>query len=87
MLTLSHRDRATMPAGIRDRLAAQDRHWQDLLLTPFNVRGTKARRVAAVIGHAMAFPTWRSLCVVNDLSDAEAVNAMGTLVLTTYNEA
>jgi AcrR family transcriptional regulator len=83
MLTLSHRDRATMPAGIRDALAARDRDWQVLMLTPFEVRGTKRRRIAAVIGHAMAFPTWRSLCMDQGLSDAEAVDAMTALVLTT----
>jgi hypothetical protein len=76
-----------MPAGIRDGLAARDRHWQELMLTPFEVRGTRRRRVAAVIGHAMAFPTWRSLCVDHGLSDAEAVDAMTALVLTTRGAA
>jgi AcrR family transcriptional regulator len=83
MLTLSHRDRAALPAALREQLAARDLRWRDLLLGPFRVRGERRRRVAAVLGHTLAFPTWRSLCVDQGLSDAEAVDAMTALVLAT----
>ena len=83
MLTLSHRDRAAMPASQRERLAARDVYWRDLLLAPFRVRGARRRRVGAVLGHAVAFPTWRSLCVDQGLSDSEAVDAMVALAMAT----
>ncbi len=83
MLTLSHRDRAALPAELRERLTERDKDWRDLLLVPFRVRGDRRRRVTAVLGHALAFPTWRSLCVDQGLPDAEAVDAMAVLVLAT----
>jgi AcrR family transcriptional regulator len=81
MLTLSHRDREAMPEGQRRRLAERDRYWRDLLVEPFRTRGARRRRVTAVIGHAIAFPTWRSLCAEQGLSNPEAVEAMTTLAL------
>lgn len=83
MLTLGHRDRAAMPAGQQQRLAERQLFFRDLLLGPFRLRGARRRRVAAVVGHAIAFPTWRSLCLDQDLTDAEAVDAMTALVLAT----
>ena len=40
-------------------------------------------RLRAVLGHAISFWTWRSLCLDQGLSDAEAVQAMTTLALAT----
>ena len=44
------------------------------------LRGHAARRTRAAIGHALAFPTWRSLTREQGLSDAEAVALMAGLV-------
>jgi hypothetical protein len=44
------------------------------------LRGRAARRTRAAIGHAVAFPTWRSLAREHGLSDADAVRLMGRLV-------
>jgi len=32
--------------------------------------------IGALVGHAVSFWTWRSLCLGHGLSDAEAVDAM-----------
>ena len=37
------------------------------------LRGRAARRTRAAIGHALAFPTWRSLTREQGLADGEAV--------------
>ena len=44
------------------------------------LRGRAARRTRAAIGHALAFPTWRSLTREQGLSDGEAVALMCGLV-------
>jgi AcrR family transcriptional regulator len=44
------------------------------------VRGRGRRRVSAAIGHALAFATWRSLAIEQELDDAEAVALMQGLV-------
>jgi hypothetical protein len=36
-----------------------------------------------VLGHAVKFATWRSLCVEQELSDREAVETMTELALST----
>lgn len=45
-------------------------------------RGRPRDRVAATIGHAMAFPTWRSLVREQELGEEEAVELMASLVET-----
>jgi AcrR family transcriptional regulator len=44
------------------------------------LRGRPARRTRAAIGHALGFPTWRSLTREQGLSDADAVRLMCRLV-------
>jgi hypothetical protein len=44
------------------------------------LRGRAQRRVSAAIGHALAFATWRSLAVEQELDDDEAVELMRSLV-------
>jgi hypothetical protein len=44
------------------------------------LRGAAARRTRAAVGHALAFPTWRSLARDQGLSEAEAVALMCGLV-------
>ena len=53
---------------------------QDTLMTGRGLRGRAARRTRAALGHAVAFPTWRSLARDQDLSDAEAVALMSSLI-------
>ncbi len=53
---------------------------QDLLMAGRGLRGRRARRTRAAIGHALALPTWRSLARDNALGDEDAVALMGALV-------
>jgi AcrR family transcriptional regulator len=53
---------------------------QDVLMAGRGLRGRAARRTRAAIGHALAFPTWRSLCRGENLSDDDAVRLMCLLV-------
>jgi AcrR family transcriptional regulator len=43
-------------------------------------RGEARRRVQAVVGHAVSFPTWQSLVRQQGLDDAEAVAVIAALV-------
>jgi AcrR family transcriptional regulator len=53
---------------------------QDTLMTGRRLRGRGARRTRAAIGHALAFPTWRSLTSDQGLSSDDAVVLMCLLV-------
>ena len=53
---------------------------QDILMAGRGLRGRAARRTRAAIGHALAFPTWRSLVRDEGLTDGEAVDLMCALV-------
>ena len=53
---------------------------QDLLMAGRGLRGRAARRTRAAIGHALSFPTWRSLTREQGLADADAVALMCALV-------
>ncbi len=53
---------------------------ENVLIAGRGLRGGAARRTRAAIGHALAFPTWRSLTREQGLSDADAVGMMGRLV-------
>ena len=83
MLTNVRRDRAAVPQELRERTDATDARHRDVLLQPFAVRGPRRRLLRAVLGHAVSFWTWRSLCIDQGLSDMEAVQAMTKLVLAT----
>jgi AcrR family transcriptional regulator len=43
-------------------------------------RGSRRRRVAAAVGHAISFATWRSLTIDHGLDDDDAVRLMTALV-------
>lgn len=86
MLSGVFRDRPTLPKPIRARLDEDDRRHRDVLLEPFRLRGGAGRRTRALLGHAVSFWTWRSLCIDQGLSDAEAVEAMSALVLGTARD-
>ena len=53
---------------------------QDLLMTGRRLRGRAARRTHAAVGHALAFPTWRSLTREQGLAEVDAVALMCALV-------
>ncbi len=53
---------------------------EDVLMTGRGLRGYAARRTRAAIGHAIGFPTWRSLTREQGLSDADTVRMMCRLV-------
>ena len=53
---------------------------QDILMAGRGLRGRAARRTRAAIGHALAFPTWRSLAREQGLADRDAVALMRALV-------
>jgi AcrR family transcriptional regulator len=53
---------------------------QDILMAGRGLRGRAARRTRAAIGHALAFPTWRSLTREQGLDDSDAVALMCALV-------
>jgi hypothetical protein len=65
------------PTGAR--LAYLER-MRDLLVKGRPERGRSRSRVAAAIGHALAFDTWRSLVREQDLTDAEAIDLMARMV-------
>ena len=81
MLTSVHRDRAALPAGMRDGMTAQERGYRDTLSRPFPVSGPSRRLLRALTGHAVSFWTWRSLCVEQGLSNRQAVDAAAALIL------
>lgn len=76
------RDQDTMP--IVKQMLAGYRGYLDLarnvLMEGRTVRVRRRHSVAAAIGHALAFATWRSLAREQGLSDAAAANLMGRLV-------
>jgi len=79
MLTRSARDRDALPGFIRDRNEARDAARVEAVLTAWPRRErTKSRQ--ALIAHALAFGTWRSLCLEQGLPSRTAVQAMTRLV-------
>lgn len=81
MTDRAERDLPDVPA-LREVLAPHFAHWarvRDALATGWS--GTEERRVlAAAIGHALAFSTWRSLVREQGLDDTQAVDTMVTMV-------
>jgi AcrR family transcriptional regulator len=86
MLTNVRRDRASVPAVLQRRTEATDAGYRDTLLQPFGLRGRRRKSLRAVLGHAVSFWTWRSLCLDNGLTNREAVEAMTALALATAEE-
>ncbi len=82
MLAVLFRDEATVPM-VRERFAALRAYFaaaQDTLMTGRRLRGSAARRTRAVLGHAIAFSTWRSLVREQGLDDDAVVQLMCDLV-------
>jgi len=78
MLTLAIRDQHAVPEPIREA-------WEQMTTGQYVEVLAQGRPEAdgpvrrAVIGHAVAFSTWRSLCREQGLTDREAVEVMVTL--------
>lgn len=83
MLTNVRRDRAYVPAELLEQTDATEARFCAVLLTPFAVRGSRRRRMRAVLGHAVSFWTWRSLCLDQGLTNREATQAMTAMVMAT----
>jgi AcrR family transcriptional regulator len=85
MMENLHRDERTVPlvaerfVGYHQYLAAA----RDSLIRGRSVRGLRREETRAAIGHALAFPTWRSLTREQGLDDAQAVELMCRLVSAT----
>ena len=58
---------------------------QDDLAVGRRLRGRRARHTRAAIGHALAFPTWRSLTRDQGLGNEEAAQLMAGLVAASAN--
>ena len=82
MLTKIRRDRAAVPPELQRRTDATDAWYRDTLLQPFGLPGRRRQQLRAVLGHAVSFWTWRSLCLDNGLTNRQAADAMTSLVLT-----
>ena len=78
----SLRDEGSMPivhealGAYRAMLAAV----RELLMSGRRLRGRSRERVEAAIGHALTFPTWRSLAGEQGLDDEAAADLMTRLV-------
>ena len=83
MLTNVRRDRAVLPTEVQKRTDATEARYVETLLAPYDVRGARRKRLNAVLGHAVSFWTWRSLCIDHGLTDNEATRAMTALILAT----
>src|SRR5712692_6493370 len=76
MLSLIHRDQASLPDSRRRELAARDRQFRDVLLAGFPPSHRTRKHLVAVLGHAVAYTTWQSLCIEQRLADHDAVELM-----------
>jgi AcrR family transcriptional regulator len=81
MLTLIYRDFAYLPAEHQREMQGRDDHCRDVLLAAFPERPRGEHRLRAVVGHAVSFWTWRSLCINNHLSNKAAIDAMVELAM------
>src|SRR5207302_7979336 len=76
------RDETVVPSV---RLRLRDFHGYlraagDVLMAGRGLRGAPARRTRAALGHAVAFPTWRSLTHEQGLTEDDDVALIGLLV-------
>lgn len=81
MMSKILRDLDVMPSFVRETVERKDAVRVDALVGPFKARGARARRLRAVVSHALRLSTWQSLCGDGGLSDGEAVRLMTATVL------
>ena len=82
MTDRAERDLPDLPA-LREVLAPNFAHWarvREALAEGWPVPEERRALVAAGVGHAIAFATWRSLVREQGLDDAQAVEAMVAMV-------
>jgi AcrR family transcriptional regulator len=82
MLLRIRRDLEVVPESRRQAMRQASEHQRDVLLAAFG-SSPRRQRLRAVLGHALSFWTWHSLCTDNGLSNRAAVDLMTGLVLTT----
>jgi AcrR family transcriptional regulator len=80
MLAKIQRDREHLPPRQQTAWRAFFQEAGDVLLRGRPERGRAREQVAAAIGHALAFHTWRSLVEEQGLDDAEAAALMTRMV-------
>src|SRR4051812_2740243 len=82
MLESTGRDVGRVPAVAKTaaEMGSYLEQARSILLDGRTERGRARERVAAAVGHALAFPTWRSLVREQGLGDEEAVELMASLV-------
>jgi AcrR family transcriptional regulator len=79
MLELVTRDQHAIPQSLRDSNAREERARIEAIVAAWPTR-QRTRRRRALVGHAAAFSTWRSLCREQGLSQKTAVDCMVRLV-------
>lgn len=80
MLANVTRDASYTPAAPRERFRSYFEHVRATLMAGRRERGGARERIAAGIGHAVSFPTWRSLVRDQGLTSREAVKLMVCMV-------
>jgi AcrR family transcriptional regulator len=85
MLAHIYADWDALPESRRKALEERNTFFRDALLEPFPASG-RSGQLRAVVGHAVSFWTWRSLCHDNGLSNRDAVQVMTALAATTAGE-
>jgi AcrR family transcriptional regulator len=76
MLANAERDRPTVPALAE---LTDPRPLHEAIVAILMAGRPRRKVVRAFLAHAVAFPTWRSLCRVNGLSEREAARLMARL--------
>ena len=80
-----YRDISTMPESSQARMRDENRRLGDLLVGDSKARKADGRLLAAAARHVLDYRTWRSLAVVQGLSDADAVE-VGVRLVTALGE-
>ena len=80
MLTVGIRDIDTVPPATREAFFGYFHHVTGSLMAGRRERGRARTRVAAAIGHAISFATWRSLVRDGSIGNDEAAELMEAMV-------
>lgn len=80
MISAGMRDIDTVPAAAREAFFGYFRQVADSLMTGRRDRGRNRTRVAAAVGHAISFETWRSLVRDGSLTNQEAAELMQAMI-------
>jgi AcrR family transcriptional regulator len=81
MLTRVYRDWDSLPDPPRIALTQFSARHRDALLAGFPAREAVGhRRLRAAIAHAVSYPTWRSLCLEQDLPASDATGLLTAMI-------